>query len=83
MPEIHRSHLHHKRHIRNFHNTAASIERLRSTDLTEMVPVREQDEFCVDEVPGGDSLAQQLTKCDGSCHGCKLIEEVPFVIGHI
>ena len=52
MPAIHRSHSLHKRHIRNFHNMAASIERLRSTDLTEMVPVREQHELCVDKVPG-------------------------------
>ena len=62
---------------------AVSVEHLRSIDLTERVLVRVQDELCVDEVPGGDSLVQNLTKCNSGCHGCRLIEEVPFVIGRI
>ena len=62
---------------------AVSVERLRPTDPTGRVPVRVQDELCVDEGPRGDSLVQNLTKSNSGCHGCKMIEGVPFVIGRV
>ena len=42
---------------------------LSRTDLTVGVPVRVQNDLCVDEVPGGYALIQSLAKSGSSCHG--------------
>ena len=60
---------------------AVSVEHLWSTDPTGGVPVRVQDDLCVDKVPGGDSLAQSFTKGGSGCHVCKRFEGAPLVIG--
>ena len=39
---------------------AVSVERLWPTDTTGRVPVRVQNDFGIDKVPGGDPLVQNL-----------------------
>ena len=51
-----------------FENVAVCVERLWPADSTGRVPVRIQDDLCVDEIPGGYSLVQGLAKSSGGRH---------------
>ena len=66
-----------------FKNEAVGVECLWPTDFTGRVPVRVQDDLGIDEIPGGDSLIQSFAKSRGSCHVCRLLERISFVIGRI
>jgi hypothetical protein len=62
---------------------AVSIERLWPTDAIGVVPVRVQDDLCVNEAPGGDSFVQSLAESESSRHGCESFEGVRLLLSAI
>ena len=66
-----------------FQDVAVGVERLRPTDSTGRVPVREQYDLCVDEVSGRDPSVQGLAESRGSRHVWGLFERTLFATDRI
>ena len=67
----------------NLQNVAVCIERLWSADAVGRIPARVQDEFGVNENPGGNSLVQCLAESSSGRHVCEGVAQAKFVTSRI
>ena len=63
-----------------FQDATIGVDRLWPTGSAGGVPVRVQDHFGVDEIPGRDPLVQSLAKSSGSGHICRSFERIPLYL---